>query len=134
MNIIIVGCGKVGYTLAETLSGEGHNLCVVDNSDAALARLTALNVNVVKGNGGVYRVLLNAGVEDCDILIAVTNRDEINQLCCLVARKAGNCRTIARVRNPEYYQEIDFIKDELGLSLAINPELAAATYMYHLLR
>ncbi len=134
MNIIIVGCGKVGYTLAETLSGEGHNLCVVDNSDAALARLTALNVNVVKGNGSVYRVLLNAGVEDCDILIAVTNRDEINLLCCLVARKAGNCRTIARVRNPEYYQEIDFIKDELGLSLAINPELAAATYMYHLIR
>lgn len=134
MNIIIVGCGKVGFTLAETLSSEGHNISVVDNKEDALSRLSALDVITIKGNGSSYRVLLDAGVKDCDILIAVTNRDEINLLCCLIAKKAGNCRTIARVRNPEYYGEIDFIKDELGLSLAINPELAAASAIYHLIR
>ena len=134
MNIIIVRCGKVGFTLAETLSSEGHDISVVDNKEDALSRLSALDVITIKGNGSSYRVLLDAGVKDCDILIAVTNRDEINLLCCLIAKKAGNCRTIARVRNPEYYGEIDFIKDELGLSLAINPELAAASAIYHLIR
>lgn len=134
MKIIIVGCGKVGYTLAETLSAENHDVCVVDTNEEALSRLSVLDVSVIKGNGSSYRVLQEAGVQDCDILIAVTNRDEVNLLCCLVAKKAGDCRTIARVRDPDYYQEIDFIKDELGLSLAINPELAAATYIYHLIR
>lgn len=134
MNIIIVGCGKVGYTLAETLSGEGHNISVVDSSDEALSPLSNLDVSAIRGNGSSYRVLLEAGVSECDILIAVTDRDEVNMLCCLIAKKAGNCRTIARVRDPDYYQEIDFIKDELGLSLAINPELAAASYIAHLIR
>lgn len=134
MKIIIVGCGKVGYTLAETLSAENHDISVVDTSEEALGRLSVLDVNAIRGNGSSYRVLQEAGVQDCDILIAVTNRDEVNLLCCLVAKKAGDCRTIARVRDPDYYQEIDFIKDELGLSLAINPELAAATYIYHLIR
>ena len=134
MNIIIVGCGKVGYTLAETLSVEGHDISVVDSSEEALIRLSALDVSAIRGNGSSYRVLVEAGVNDCDILIAVTDRDEVNMLCCLIAKKAGNCRTIARVRNPDYYQEIDFIKDELGLSLAINPELSAASYIAHLIR
>lgn len=134
MNIIIVGCGKVGYTLAETLSGEGHDISVVDSSDQALDRLSNLDVSAIRGNGSSYRILLEAGVEACDILIAVTDRDEVNMLCCLIARKAANCRTIARVRDPDYYAEIDFIKDELGLSLAINPELSAASYIAHLIR
>ena len=134
MNIIIVGCGKVGYTLAEALSAENHDISVIDTSEEALNHLSVLDVSAIRGNGSSYRVLREAGVDNCDILIAVTNRDEVNLLCCLVAKKAGNCRTIARVRDPEYYQEIDFIKDELGLSLAINPELAAATYIYHLIR
>lgn len=134
MKIIIVGCGKVGFTLAETLSSEGHDISVVDTNEEALNRLTTLDVSTVRGNGSSFRVLQDAGVQDSDILIAVTNKDEINLLCCLIAKKAGTCRTIARVRNPEYYEEIDFIKDELGLSLAINPELAAANYIYHLIR
>lgn len=134
MNIIIVGCGKVGYTLAEALSGEGHNISVVDSSEEALGRLSALDVSTFRGNGSSYRVLSEAGVSECDILIAVTDRDEVNMLCCLIAKKAGNCRTIARVRDPDYYAEIDFIKDELGLSLAINPELSAASYIAHLIR
>ena len=134
MNIIIVGCGKVGYTLAETLSVEGHDISVVDSSEEALSHLSNLDASAIRGNGSSYRVLQEAGVSECDILIAVTDRDEVNMLCCLIAKKASDCRTIARVRNPEYYQEIDFIKDELGLSLAINPELAAANYISHLIR
>ena len=134
MNIIIVGCGKVGYTLAETLSAEKHDVSVVDTNPEALSRLSNLDVSVIEGSGSSYRVLQEAGVKDCDFLVAVTSRDEVNLLCCLIAKKAGDCRTVARVRDPDYYQEIDFIKDELGLSLSINPELAAATYMYHLIR
>ena len=127
MNIIIVGCGKVGYTLAETLSAEKHDVSVVDTNPEALSRLSNLDVSVIEGSGSSYRVLQEAGVKDCDFLVAVTSRDEVNLLCCLIAKKAGDCRTVARVRDPDYYQEIDFIKDELGLSLSINPELAAAT-------
>ena len=119
MKIVIVGCGKVGFTLAETLSSEGHDISVIDVNGDALSRLSSLDVSTVKGNGSSYRVLQDANVQDSDILIAVTNKDEINLLCCLIAKKAGTCRTIARVRNPEYYEEINFIKDELGLSLGI---------------
>lgn len=133
MKIIIVGCGKVGFTLAEQLSAEGHDLCVVDHSEEALSRLSTLDVIAIKGNGSSYRTLMEAGADGCDMLIAVTNRDEVNLLCCLIAKKAAGCRTIARVRDPDYYQEIDFIRDELGLALTINPELAAATYIYHLI-
>jgi trk system potassium uptake protein len=134
MKIIIVGCGKVGFTIAETLSSEGHDISVIDTNEEALSRLSTLDVSTFKGNGSSYRILKDAGVQDSDILIAVTNKDEINLLCCLIAKKAGNCRTIARVRDPEYDEEINFIKDELGLSLAINPEQAAAKYIYHLIR
>jgi trk system potassium uptake protein TrkA len=135
MNVIVVGCGKVGYALADTLCGENHNVTVIDSSDEKVERISNnLDVAGIKGNGASYRVLQEAGVEDCDVLIACTNQDEVNMLCCLIARKAGRCRTIARVRDPNYYSEIGFIKEELGLSLAINPELAAASACYQLLR
>ena len=134
MQIIIVGCGKVGFTLAQTLSGENHDVSVIDVSEEALSRLSSLDVSVIRGTGSSYRTLMEAGVDECDMLIAVTNRDEVNMLCCVIAKKAGGCRTIARVRSPEYYEEIDFLKDEMGLSLAINPELTAANYIFHLIR
>ena len=134
MNVIIVGAGKVGFTLAETLASERHSITVVDTRSDVLSNLSQLDVITVKGNGGSYRVLREAGIHDCDLLIAVTNQDEVNLLCCLIAKKAADCRTIARVRNPDYYQEVDFIKDELGLSLSINPELSAANDMYQLIR
>ena len=135
MNVIVVGCGKVGYALADTLCGENHNVTVIDNSEEKVERISnSMDVVGVRGNGASYRVLQEAGVEDCDVLIACTSQDEVNMLCCLVARKAGRCRTIARVRDPNYYSEIGFIKEELGLSLAINPELAAASACYQLLR
>lgn len=135
MNVIVVGCGKVGYALADTLCGENHNVTVIDSSEEKVERIShSMDVVGVKGNGASYRVLQEAGVEDCDVLIACTSQDEVNMLCCLIARKAGRCRTIARVRDPNYYSEIGFIKEELGLSLAINPELAAASACYQLLR
>jgi trk system potassium uptake protein TrkA len=81
------------------------------------------------GSGASYSVLVDAGIEKADLLIAVTGSDELNLLCCLVAQKAGRCHTIARVRNPLYNEEIDFIKEEMGLSMTINPELEAATEM-----
>lgn len=135
MRIVIVGCGKVGYTLAEVLNEEGHKLTVIDNKEENLLNLTDnLDVMGLTGNGSSYRVLTEAGIKDADLLIAVTNKDEINLLSCLVAKKAGNCRTIARVRHPEYYDEIRFISEELGLFMAINPELAAATDIFNLVR
>nr|WP_315100656.1 Trk system potassium transporter TrkA [uncultured Catonella sp.] len=127
MNIIIVGCGKVGYALARELSNEKNDICIIDRDSIALQNaVNILDVQAVCGDGTGYKMLLEAGVKDADLLIAVTDKDEINLLCCLMAKKAGNCQTIARVRNPQYYEEINYIKEELGLSMAINPERIAA--------
>lgn len=127
MNIIIVGAGKVGTTLAESLSHEGHEITLLDNDPEILEQaLSTLDVQGLVGNGTSYRTQMEAGILKADLLIAVTNSDETSLLSCLIAKKAGNCQTIARVRNPEYYNEIDYIKEELGLSMAVNPERAAA--------
>ena len=127
MNIVIVGCGKVGYALARELSNEKNDICIVDRDNIALQNaVNILDVQAVGGDGTSYKMLLEADVQDADLLIAVTDKDEINLLCCLMAKKAGNCQTIARVRNPQYYEEINYIKEELGLSMAINPERIAA--------
>lgn len=127
MNIIIVGCGKVGYALADQLNDEGHEITIIDKNEAVLyAATNVLDVMGIVGNGSSCRIQKEAGVMHADLLIAVTDKDEVNLLSCLIARKAGQCNTIARVRNPEYYEEIGFIREELGLSLSINPEWAAA--------
>lgn len=127
MKIIIVGCGKVGYALAEQLSEEGHDITFIDTNDDKLEQtLSVLDVQGVSGNGTSFRVQLEAGIKESDMLIAVTGQDEVNLLCCLIAKKAGNCSTIARVRNPEYFEEIKYLREEMGISMAINPELACA--------
>lgn len=127
MNIIIVGCGKVGYTLVEQLGNEDHNIVVVDKSAEKVRCITdVLDAMGVIGNGVSYQTLLEAGVSTADLVIAVTGSDEENLLCCLIAKKAGNCQTIARVRNPIYNAESAFLKEEFGLAMIINPELAAA--------
>lgn len=127
MKIIITGCGKVGFTLAEQLSDEGHEITVIDQkAERVQAAVDALDVIGYIGNGNSYKMQKEAGVEDADLWIAVTSQDEVNLLSCLVAKKAGDCKTIARVRNPEYMEEIDYIREELGLSLSINPEFATA--------
>lgn len=135
MKIIVVGCGKVGSTLTEQLYSEGHEITVIDRNGEMLKHITeSLDVMGVVGNGAVYQVQIEAGIVDADLLIATTNSDELNMLCCLIAKKAGNCHTIARIRNPEYSTEIGFIREELNLSLAINPELAAAREISRLLK
>ena len=135
MKIVIVGCGNVGTALVEQLSGEGHNITVVDEKEELVQGITnTYDIMGIIGNGAVYSVQLEAGVGEADLLIAVTGQDELNLLCCLIARKAGGCHTIARVSNPVYYKEIAFIKEELGLSLVINPQYAVAMEIARLLK
>lgn len=135
MRIIIVGCGKVGSALAEQLSAEGHDLTLIDLSERRLTELTnTLDLTSITGSGTSYHVLQEAGVKETDLLIAVTTHDEINLLSCLIASKAAGCHTIARVRDPEYVSEIGFIRDELGLSMIINPELSTARVVSRLIR
>lgn len=127
MKIIIVGCGKVGYTLVEQLSGENHDIVVIDSREEKVKSITdELDAMGIIGNGVSYQTLAEAGISQTDLLIAVTGSDEQNLLCCVVAKKAGHCKTIARVRNPIYNQEIDFLQRELGLATVINPELTSA--------
>ena len=135
MKIIIVGCGKVGATLAEQLCEENHELVIVDKNPAKVQQLSeSIDVMGLTGNGSSIHVLSEAGVEEADILIAVTGSDEMNLLCCLIAKKVSSCHTIARVRNPVYSQEVHFIQKMMGISMIINPEYAAATEMSRLLR
>lgn len=135
MQIIVVGCGNVGSTLTEQLSSEGHNITVIDVDNQKLQNLVNSNdVMGVIGNGVSFAVQKEAGVDHAHLLIAVTGSDEVNLLCCLIARKTGGCHTIARVRNPIYSMEIGYIKEELGLSMIVNPEFAAAQEMARLLK
>lgn len=135
MNIIIIGCGKVGQALAEQLSVQGNNITIIDLSAEKLSAVSTRNdVMTVVGNGATHLTQQEAGIEHADLMIAVTGSDELNLLCCLIAKKAGNCRTIARVRSPQYSSEAPFLKDELGLAMVINPELAAAQEIARVLR
>lgn len=127
MNIIIVGCGKVGSTLAEQLTNEGHDITVIDTSEEAIKRVTSqCDVMGVCGNGVVHRVQQEAGIGYADMFIAMTGSDELNLLCCLIAKKATQCKTIARVRNPDFISERGFIKEKLGINMLVNPELESA--------
>ena len=136
MNIIIVGCGKVGETLAERLSAETeNNLTVIDINPMKVQEITNyLDVMGVVGNGASIDVLADADVENADVLVAVTGSDELNLLTCLVAKKTGNCQTIARVRKPEYIKSVGNLKDDLGLAMIINPEQTAAREIARALR
>lgn len=135
MNIIIIGCGKVGETLAEQLNEKGNNITVVDSDPKRVSDITdRLDVMGVVGNGATHTVQEDAGVEKADLLIAVTGSDELNLLCCTVAKIAGKCQTIARIRNPEYSSEAPYLRDKLGLAMVINPEAAAAAEIERVLR
>ena len=127
MDIIIVGCGKVGSTLAAKLNAEGNNVTIIDqDGDKVKALANKLDIMGVIGNGASRSVQKDAGVDKTDLLIAVTGNDELNLLSCLVAKKSSNCRTIARLKDPEYNMDAPYFKNELGLAMVINPELAAA--------
>lgn len=127
LKIIIVGCGKVGSTLVEQLCREGHDITIIDNNADKIQELTNLyDVMGLVGNGASYSVQMEAGIEGTDLIIAVTDSDELNLLCCTVAKRVGNCAAIARVRNPDYSKEVDYLREKLGLAMIINPELEAA--------
>lgn len=135
MRIVIIGCGKVGASIARELNAEDHYITVVDNNRKAVARLSeSLDVMGVEGNGATYEVLAEAGAEDADLVIAATARDEVNLYACLMARAAGVPHTIARVRSPEYTDDLYRVKDQLRLSMSINPELTEAIEISRLLR
>ena len=122
MKIILVGGGKVGTALARQLSEEDHNVTIVDTNKARVEHLTeSYDVLGIVGNGSSITTLAEAGIEDADVFIAVTGSDELNLLCCMFAKKAGRCHAIARVRNPSYIHELDFIKKQIGISAIINP-------------
>jgi K+ transport systems, NAD-binding component len=135
MNIVIVGAGKVGKQIGIKLTSEGHDVVIIDSNKEVLSRSgNEMDAICVEGNGADYRVQREAGVAGADVLIAATEHDEVNMLCCLIGHKLGAKRTIARVRDPEYTAQLDFLKEELGLSMAINPELTASEEIERLLR
>jgi trk system potassium uptake protein TrkA len=135
MKIILVGCGKVGTALAHQLSEEGHNITVIDTRKERVEHLVqTYDVLGLVGNGASIGMLSDAGIEEADVFIAVTESDELNLLCCMFAKKAGHCHAIARVRNPSYSHELEFIKQQIGISAIINPEMAAAKEISRLLR
>lgn len=135
MRIIIVGCGRVGLNLAGKLNADGNDVTVVDMQASKVEDVTSrFDVLGIVGNGAMHTVLREAGIQTADLLIAVTNSDEMNLLCCVVAKKEGKCKTIARVKNPEYSKEVGYLKEQLGLEMVINPEYEAARKIARVLR
>lgn len=127
LKIIIVGLGKVGKTLVAQLSSEGHDITIIDKNSDKITEITGIyDVMGVIGNGATYSVLNEAGITEADLFIAVTGSDELNLLCCMVAKQSGNVAAIARVRTPDYSKEINYIREKMGLAMIINPELEAA--------
>lgn len=135
MEIVIIGDGKVGFAIAGQLDREGHNVTVIDSNQALLDKTSnLLDVVGIYGNGATPQTLKEAGADHADLVIAATSKDEINILSCLLAKKMGARHTIARIRTPEYVDSLNYVKEELGLSLDINPELAAAREIRRSLR
>jgi len=134
LNIVIIGGGKVGRVLTEFISKEDHDVTVIDiNPKAVEIETNRYDVMGVVGNGASLEVQTEAGIKRADIVIAATSSDEVNLMSCLLAKKLGAKHTIARVRNPEYTKQLYILRDELGLSLAINPELDAASEIFKLI-
>lgn len=136
MNIIVVGCGKIGLTIISSLLAEGHDVTALDNNSALISQITDIyDVMGVCGNGADCETLSEAGVEKAELFVAVTNSDELNMLSCYIAKKMGAKHTIARIRNPEYNDNsLGFMREQLGLSISINPELFAAQELFNILK
>lgn len=127
LNIIIVGCGTVGRTLVEQICNEGHSITIIDKNPETVQEICNLyDVMGVVGNGASFGVQKEAGITDADLIVAVTESDELNLLCCTVARRIAKCAAIARVCNPEYNLEIEYLREKLGLAMIINPVLEAS--------
>ena len=127
MQIIIVGAGKMGFALADSLINEGHNVTVIDNSEAVIDRGdNTMDALFIRGNGVRADVLKEANIESTDVVIAATGSDEMNMLVCLTAKKLGAQYTVARIRDPEYLESIHFLQKELLMDYVINPERSTA--------
>ncbi len=135
LKVVIVGNGKVGFSLAEQLVQEKYDVTIVDMREESLRRASdALDVMSVKGNGVSAATLSDAGADEADLLVAATNSDEVNMVCCLSAKHMGAKYTIARIRNPEYSMGLNNLKRDLGIDMVINPENATAVEISRLLR
>ena len=134
LDIIIVGCGIVGATLVERLSNEGHDITIIDkNPDRVNEIANYYDVMGIVGNGARYGILMDAGIQQADVFIAVAEDDELNLLCCAIASKVSKCATIARVHTPDYSSEVRYFREKLGLTMVINPELSTAKEIARLL-
>ena len=136
MNIIVIGCGKVGKYLVESLTSEGHNVIAVDQNPAIISDITNMyDVMCVCGSGTDSDTLSEAKVENAELVIAVTGSDEFNMLACFLAKRMGAKNTVARIRNPEYNDNsLGFLKHQLDLSVPINPEMLAARELFNILK
>lgn len=135
MNIVVLGGGKVGFTLVKQLAEENHDITLIDtNRRVSENASNSLDIKGIFGNGVNHQTQLEAEVPRSDLFIATAGSDELNMLCCLIAKHLGAKHTIARIRNPEYLDQLSFMRDELGLSMYINPDYSAAEEMFRLLR
>lgn len=135
MKIVIVGDGKVGSTLMRQLAKEGHDIVIIDNKPEVLEQaLNSYDVMTIEGNGAVYEVQKQAGVDKADLLVAATSSDELNMISCMVGKKMGVKYAVSRVRNPEYSEQLFLMRDELGIDMVINPEYTASQEISRILR
>lgn len=135
MNIVIVGDGQIGDTLIQYISGEGHSVTVIDKNSALINRVVnEYDVMGIAGNGAGHEVQVEAGVPNADLFIAVADTDELNMICCMMAKSLGAAHTIARVRDPDYSREFAFLSNHLGIDLVVNPEYDAALEIARLIR
>lgn len=136
MKIIVIGCGKIGETIIASLTDEGHDIVAVDTNPETIAGITdTYDVMAVCGNGADCDVLEEAGAPEADLLLSATGSDELNMLSCFLAKRMGTEHTIARIRNPEYNDKsLEFMRRELDLAMAINPERLAAHELYNILK
>ena len=134
MKVVIIGSGKVGSNISNALSKEGHDVIAIDTNETALKKIQDVqDIMCIEGNGADINVLQEADVGRSALCIATTPYDELNLLCALIAKKLGAERTMARVRNPMYFAQIDILKEQIGLSMAINPELITADEIMRIL-
>ncbi|MDD6826182.1 MAG: Trk system potassium transporter TrkA [Oscillospiraceae bacterium] len=134
MKVVIIGSGKVGSNISRALSNENHDVTVIDVKKTALERIQdTQDIMCIEGNGADISVLREANVDRAGLYIATTPNDELNLLSCLLAKKMGAGRTMSRVRNPVYFGQVDILKEDLGLSMVINPELITSDEIMRIL-
>ncbi len=136
MKVIVVGCGKIGVTVMSSLVDEGHDVVVIDIDPQVVENVTNIyDVMGVSGSGTDYDTLIEAGIKGAELVVSVTSSDELNMLCCYIAQRLGVQHTIARIRSPQYnVNNFGFLRQQLGISMSINPELIAAHELFNSLR